>query len=396
MKINPMQYTNFKGYSAGKIKALYMQNPTSIHQVAIYEQLRAIGKKEGFDVFMHDNKDIHKNPIDTPSKKYNPWSIWSQDNKFFIKSNNQKKLITSQAKHPEEHLEVESLSQKLNIKLQDASFWIDGGNFFIGENDKQEKYMITSFWAIYLCAAYEYLLDKNIENLDNEKIKEFYENGILYNEKGEIIASGEEYNENAEKWKDVSIKDIAKTLGIKEENIYIIPEIEYHIDLGIRPLNYPYVLVGDDEEAYKMLSELKERFSQNKDYLKIIKNLENKIKERQENYPTSESVCKSLALQGFIPIKVAGNFGRSEVNFINSIVHKNDKGLVYITNSTKHSTPVLEAMEELFEKDLREKCPQISKIYFVSGTISDTRNSLMMYLSELKGGIHCLCCEEMK
>lgn len=396
MKITPIKCTNFKGYSAGRIKALYMQNPTNMHQVAIYEQLREIGEKEGFDVFMHDNRQVHKKPIDTPSKKYNPWSIWSQDNKFFITSSKQKTLVTSQAKDPKEHLEAESLSLELGIKLQDANFWIDGGNFFIGENDKQEKYMITSFWGIYLCGAYKYLQDKNIENLDNSKIKEFYENGILFNKKGEIIASAEEYNENAEKWKDVSIKNIATTLNIKEENIFIIPEIEYHIDLGIRPLNYPYVLVGDDKEAYKMLDELKKRFCENKDYLKIIKNLEDKIKERQENYASSETVCRELILHGFIPIKVAGNFGRGEVNFINSIVHQNDSGFIYITNSTKHSSPVLEAMEELFEKNLKEKCPQINRIYFVSGTTSNTRNSLMMYLDELKGGIHCLCCEEMK
>jgi len=47
MKISPLNNQYFKGHAAGRIKALYMQNPGNQSQLAIYNQMREIGKAEG-------------------------------------------------------------------------------------------------------------------------------------------------------------------------------------------------------------------------------------------------------------------------------------------------------------------------------------------------------------
>ena len=116
----------------------------------------------------------------------------------------------------------------------------------------------------------------------------------------------------------------------------------------------------------------------------------------KQKYFDSKDVCESLEKFGFIPIKITGGFGRGPVNFMNAIVQENEDGLVYITNSTKPSTPLYEAMQDEFEKGLLAKCPQIKKVYFVSGgAIEPTQNFMMKFLKDYKGGIHCMCCEEM-
>ena len=58
MKISNLSYMNFKGHAAGKIKALYMQNPANSTQVNVYNEMLHIAHKEGFDVFMNNGVEL--------------------------------------------------------------------------------------------------------------------------------------------------------------------------------------------------------------------------------------------------------------------------------------------------------------------------------------------------
>ena len=87
------------------------------------------------------------------------------------------------------------------------------------------------------------------------------------------------------------------------------------------------------------------------------------------------------------------------------VLFENSNGkLLYITNSTKHSTPELEYLEKLFEEDLRGKVTNIGDIYFVSGGKREETqeffsrgfakgNVIMDVLANRLGGIHCMCSE---
>ena len=95
---------------------------------------------------------------------------------------------------------------------------------------------------------------------------------------------------------------------------------------------------------------------------------------------------------------------------------KNDSGKIsYITNSTKNSLPELECLEKIFEKDLREKIPEIDRVHFVSGGQKPKApepknrfdgwciklfssgfkedNAIMDILTNRHGGIHCMTAE---
>ena len=128
-------------------------------------------------------------------------------------------------------------------------------------------------------------------------------------------------------------------------------------------------------------------------------------------HKTVEEICEILEGCGFKPIPIGGHY-HYDINFMNAIAFKNNKGkITYITNSTNKSCPELKYLEELFEKDLREKAPQISDTYYISGgsrtnneRMNDSlaliyehgfpeRNVIMDILANRNGGIHCMTAE---
>ena len=70
MRIQSVKNIIFNGYGAQKINALFMQNAQE-SQRFVFDELRHIGKKEDFDVFLHskdalffDVKEIEKKQKD--------------------------------------------------------------------------------------------------------------------------------------------------------------------------------------------------------------------------------------------------------------------------------------------------------------------------------------------
>ena len=133
------------------------------------------------------------------------------------------------------------------------------------------------------------------------------------------------------------------------------------------------------------------------DYLTLTKNFKDYESARTKNYDPHKSVIKALKQAGFIPIEVAGVLG-SGINFMNAIVNQHQDGTIsYITNSTRCKSEFVSKIEKSFEEELRQKVPNIDKVYFVQGMKEfeeEMSNYLMDNLSVRGGGLHCMTMEE--
>ena len=209
---------------------------------------------------------------------------------------------------------------------------------------------------------------------------------------------------NGEKWMMLgedelntkTFEYISREYGIKKENIYPIPQQNYHIDMFLRPIGYPYVLVDNPEltrEKFAKMNWLEAPY----EYLTLKQKFEKFEQERSEHYYSAQDVSRALKKAGFIPIEIAGVFG-SGINFMNAIINKHpDNKISYITNSSRCESDFISAFEKEFEKDLRQKIPNLDKVYFVQGEGEcdpRTSNYLMDNLAYRGGGIHCMSLEE--
>ena len=132
----------------------------------------------------------------------------------------------------------------------------------------------------------------------------------------------------------------------------------------------------------------------------MLENYQKSIKENK--YATCDETIEALKAQGFIPIRIAGDYGfkTNGINYINGIVNKNPDGSIsYITNSTRNTS--CEILDKIFEEDLKralEGKVELKNLHFVSGkkvkNSNYNENSLMRNMRELSGGIHCMTLEE--
>ena len=210
---------------------------------------------------------------------------------------------------------------------------------------------------------------------------------------------------NGEKWmlvgedeirKNKTKKDIAKQYGIKEENIFSVPQQNFHIDMFLRPLEYPYILVDDPKLVERQIDRL-ERAGHLYDYINLRRNFKYYTQSQQQNWACANETIKALVKAGFKPIRIAGVYNAG-INFMNAIVNKHEDGTIsYITNSTKCENEFISNIQKAFEEELREKAPNIDKVYFVCGNkdyITYDSNYIMDDLGIRNGGIHCMTLEE--
>jgi len=195
--------------------------------------------------------------------------------------------------------------------------------------------------------------------------------------------------------KNIDIEKISSEYGVKPENIHFIPQQNYHLDMFLRPVGYPYILVNDPRLVYKNIEKLKG----SKEEKEKFKNefLRYYVKQKSYKYASCDKTVETLEKLGFKPIRIAGDYG-PYANFMNSIVNRHEDGtLSYFTNSTKCSNRLYSSIEKVFEEDLREKVPNTKSVYFISGKSEGEecgRNFIMGTLAYGGGGIHCMSLEE--
>ncbi len=238
--------------------------------------------------------------------------------------------------------------------------YIEGGNTFIGKYDNGQKWMLIG--------------EKETDKIDDDKKKE-----------------------------------ISELLNIPAENIFGIKKPNFHLDMAIRPIGFPNILVNDPELAEKTLEELDDGSDE---YIQL-KNIFNESKKEDcDRYASCDETCSELQSLGFNPIRVAGNF-YDGINFMNAIVNKHSDGKIsYITNSSKCYNHIFNKIQDKFEQEIKEKVQYLDKIYFVKGNENSFINQGLKYISSndprnrlksnylinslryLEGGLHCLTLEE--
>jgi len=193
-----------------------------------------------------------------------------------------------------------------------------------------------------------------------------------------------------------SKKYISKEYEIKEENIFPIPQQYYHLDMFLRPIGFPYVLVDSPVLSEKKLAS-KDIRQGSYDYITLNKEFKYWEQNRSKNYDSHNDVIEALEKAGFKPIQIAGVFG-SGINFMNAIINQHQDGTIsYITNGTKCDSDFITSLQQDFEKELRQKVPNIRNVYFVNDDDSYTNemsNYMMDNLAYRGGGIHCMSLEE--
>lgn len=355
---------NFTGLDARPIKALVIRDIGAGKSFTkLVNEISDIGEKSGFDVFVQNSEKIMKGR----EYKFNPFKVlpnefyfpWAQDNLTFLP--NGKMLANYFLKSINQV--VENFTQR---PLVDLKHHIQGGNFFIVNNNKKNSLLLGKDELEY------YNLDK-----------------------------------------------IKKELDV--ENIYPISQPDFHIDLGIRPLKNKVVLVNDDnmlsEALHNAITNAKEFAYKNCDAeVREVQHILEEMKEvfeigRLKNeYKNTEKIIQELQDYGFKTVRVPGCFNRASfygdvndenhymANFMNAIVHeKSDGSLVYITNKSllddmAHITPEVEkkigfSFHSLFKNSIKDYVKP-EDIYFVSGD-----GYVPMSLERSQGGIHCLCAE---
>ncbi len=221
------------------------------------------------------------------------------------------------------------------------------------------------------------------------------------------------------------IDKISEFYGVDKENIHFIAQQDYHLDMSIRPIGYPYVLVNSPKMANKNKEKIRGKQRQTgpnfdalikartREYEKMGIPKENIHFTIPENAGKSNEEIKIKAFKqeietlenaGFCPIPIGGVYDDG-VNFLNAVVNIHPDGTIsYITNSSKSTNPLDTKFQRLFEKDLRKKlkeletkdpnAPKLRDVYFVEGELYDFGNEMTENILEGSGGIHCMTLEE--
>ena len=268
---------------------------------------------------------------------------WSQDDKTIIERNGKPHLIGNI--RVDEGF-MSDVKKRYGISSSYQNTFVTGGNSFIGKYSSGEKWMLIGE-----------------DEIHPKKSK----------------------------------ADISKIYGMDEKNIFTIPQQYYHLDMFMRPIGYPYVLVDNPNLVKKKIDKMP--FSKTPyEHIQLRNDFEEFSRQRvKSGYPSYDETIKALKKAGFKPIEVAGIFG-SGINFMNAIVNKHSDGTIsYITNSTASDSPFLSPIQDDFEKELRQKIPNIRDVYFISGqdnVHNYNQNYMMNNLLSRGGGIHCRSLEE--
>lgn len=331
----------------------------------IAEEMKKVGDKEGFKIYAkirHSRGSFCRPTIPTLSPFGSTKDLWAQDVITFCKD----KLLALTNQY-----ETCSICDFFNIKRVVTKDHIAGGNFFIVNNDGKEDLFIG---------------ERELNKITTKELKELY---------------------NVDK-------------------IHILPQMDFHIDLFIRPLDKKRILVADDEMTLKILEEGLKNF---KEFIKLKKLEKNPIAKRIiENFnerilefkfdssinkaPKSKEIIRIIKQAGFEPIPVPGRiyttnlerYNKTSIshdcNYMNANVLINKEGdLVYITNKSNVDKKL--GLESEFAKDFdfrfeKEFIKSIShfikpeKVYFINGENNYISNVM---LKEMFGGIHCVCSE---
>ena len=179
--------------------------------------------------------------------------------------------------------------------------------------------------------------------------------------------------ENVEKAKQA----IANDLGIKQENLTVIPQYDFHIDMCYRPLGDGEVAIPDYDEGIKILQNLLADDSISKSdkamYSQMLEKLEQKKTDAQAMEIRAGAEQK-LTEGGYKIVKIP-DFGDYNINYMNAVAGTSNKDGKTFLITNKSNFPRLDsAVQEYYQN------AGVDRVYFVS-----TKGAL-----DKGGGIDCL------
>ena len=87
-------------------------------------------------------------------------------------------------------------------------------------------------------------------------------------------------------------QDIASSLGVERNNLHIVPQTNFHLDMDIRPLVYPYVLVGDSDLTLELA---KKTYAADSKKMQKIAHIEKLIGQKIDTqYASSKTMVAAL------------------------------------------------------------------------------------------------------
>lgn len=430
---------SFTGYDARKLDGFVMQS----NYGNVANAMTQIGKIEGFNVYFVKNKDydsfeLSKNqfqqeektpPIEFPQDKMdirgkNLLSGFEDNSitdavKYHFGLKKDRLEVQARKKHP-----IDAAKAKL-AELISLKPVIIGGEKQYLYNDLQtnktiplsEEYVVTTFGKT------KESLDKMLDNTHLRGGNYF----ITKNKSGE-----DEVLIGADELKKFNEEQIQQML--KVDKIHVIPQMDYHMDLYLRPLDNGKILIADDKLTKQMLAEGFNKIQEAALKLQVQKRPEelrklekpfvqtgvytNGIDDvvKSNNFAQTEETAKVLEDAGFDVIRVPGRLYETRTsglkngvflihlfNFMNANVLPNKNGeLVYITNKSNIDEEVFgitPEIEKLTGFSVQKSFVQAIKpyikpenIYFISGD----NNIMSENLKSYQGGIHCMCSEVPK
>lgn len=415
MQTHKISQNSFKGYDARPLKGFLM----SYDCFGIAREMQAIGNREGFKIFTVDRSNIIKQKCKEGLPKYstNTVGLWAQDLWTIVKG----KLLASEESHTTIAIkEFFSLHNDFTQKIlrldpkyinEVKKIW----NLFFPEGNKHQGSRISDMEIARIYDSHKNNLKNMQENIHIAGGNIFIVRG---NKEDEVIVGNKELD-------FFSIEDIKAMY--KVEKVTTLPQMDYHLDLFIRPLDKKRILLTDDKLTLETLNKGIQKLDnfileldENKKakYLVIRQKMQKEIEKFEilsntENRPNINKVSKKLKKNGFNVIRVPGRFYNDILtdnnmeylfchvcNYINANVLKNkDNELIYITNKSDIDeilglTPeISKAIDFSFEEEFIKSIePYVNRkhIYFISGD-RDYVAKKMLY--EFLGGIHCACTE---
>lgn len=345
---NQPKRQEFKGYFACPLKEVHIQPDFASKNREFLKEMYDKCSKY-FDIVVQLPENVIRNFEELKFNAQGGFDCassfpWGQDNKLFLNNSGETELALLERSHSTAY--VPELAKKLGIDLKTIYFNVIGGNCFLGKKENGETVA---------------LIGKDAMGRWNGEKNPFYR-----------------YRKD----------EIAKSLNMKSKNLHVISQPDFHLDMVLRPLEYPYVLVGDS----KLMLDLARKNNLDKSKMKFLTLEHNKhTKNPKKIYASTDKIIKELKSRGFKPIKVPGLINDKRLNFMNAIVHKEPNGdLIYITNKTHIDTETGINFEKMFVDYLKSKVPQIKKVLFIDG---DGFIEKGLGLHSGGGGIHCRVAE---
>ncbi|WP_176487758.1 hypothetical protein [Candidatus Regiella insecticola] len=274
---------------------------------------------------------------------------------------------------------------------------IDGGNMLTGHRANGKPYVLIGRDALLQTT----LVNKHnySDALINEKLKTFHPDSAAINrmvimlKAGDFMSQsliGEEANHQAIRFlamNEISKDIIADELNVPHEDLVIISQPGFHIDMYLRPLANGRVLVQDDAETQKLVQSVLDDNKGDRS-VRIAKDalqatLSDIAKSRQEREKVTALINKQLEDAGLQVIKAPGVFKVGDhrpVNYMNGIMGTSPTGEMFYLNNASS----IEPLNQAFSAWIQEKQPGLN-VHFVG-----LKEGLTEDLLKGNGGFDCI------